>query len=1235
MFKEFDLITKKREAKLLDMAKYLPEQVYVSAIEGYRKFEKSGEPPEISWMSFFINEIGKHYSKKLSGFSLLSLVEFGLHKDKFLARRIDINHSTQSNRSVFNEAGRFALPNFQYDYPLEKEHARKLVSIIFDYFYQCDLPICNENLDHHDMSKYTQVDTYTKSLLKNFINDYAHRSCLSGKELELYGFEAYPGILYATNRDCLVMIAFKPVNAFFIDESICDLENVFDISVGFFSNTSDVYNFEYETLASFFRSYSLLLHQKELEKNIRDSIGESSLISRYWYTDGLKSITDRQDELNKEADSFAFSRTFVEQILAAKIDGVKNVQTYPFDRCFIFKDSALIDKRENGEYSENDSVTICACEAMLFKKSISENEEIKAQDNYVYEWDRFSCNIKDFDIDYTKKHIIFNQWKLDRKERAKLDHGVRNKLHAFQENEASCVDFMIYNLISHKAKKRQLLELEKECFTSEDGICYMYIKNVDLENMPTLNYFQKKYWKEVYNKDKNICKFIEKVDTRNSKVVFISYDPAKAKMKNGIKIDQKHAFTMVIIVNQDIQKNIMEINSEKEGLKTALKLIVRQKTEAAELIKMERENQKNFISNQLKVAMHGIKGRINDTYVKSELDRVIRDFSRKIKGDSLELKRIYFNQNTHEERMKQFLSTLVENTFDFDSGKSWDEVVRVAIQESVSSYCVKGKNGEILINANIYESYLPNFEILIDEITLQEAFHVIIKNAVEEAETTNDKFFSMQMNLGNIEGDSGILNIQVVNSCNPITKERLDDMNTTEDIVALNHNKSGSTGVGVGSSRRQLLSRFGEDAKIKYCMIAKNKILTSLTMPIKLREEQTLFAEDEVVSNKKTVYEIIYLEDEEANFESSCAFLSTHFPKTFIHHANTEDLKPYIYGAKVLFADINVPKHKNGDPKRTYGMKAIKAFMDANENGVTFVLSNEESTQLLESLNERGFEGSISTDLSDIKSGHVYLPSNVKSIEQLFKDYPEIENFLKPLEVDTVKEKGNTILPQSIEISEWSSLSELNCNIKKLTSGNVEPLYYMKVMELDELKKVFQIWHKSEIYIEEDEEREAISNPDIVKTLLILQSGKSLSCSILDEVLFGLKYNVLFLPKHEEEIYKKCIDIIYNYNGKISLKSNGILSSLNHDLAKYNSERIKSLRSKVMSLNIYNNIKIRKPTDFLNENTEEKLEDFSLIQEVKNNLEIHATNHKDALLEKHINNLRFYIDICKVLKGEG
>ena len=1153
-----DIIPKIKLSTTKNDIKRLPEIIYTKVVARYADTIRTEVDIDREWSSVFLQEIESHYKEQSSSFELLSIIEFGLDNREFKSKKI----STYARDTLYNNGYLNIAKNIKYNFPLEAKQSSKLLNILLEYIFQTQ----------YKDNATVKVDSYTKSMLKNFTKEFQHRDLVKGSQLGEFAFEAYPSIMFAQSSEYLIAIAIKPNNIHFIDNKVEDEDKVFNISFAIYKTSKSNINIEFEPLSSYFNSFSMFLYKEKLDANIKDSMGEAADIARYWYTQGLRNLNNMQDTFDKSTDSFDFSEAFVKEILTADVPGVKNIEVYPFDRCFIFKDSALVKNELD--------VKIIVSEASLLQKSISDDKVIKDRDNFLYEWERFYKEIKDYDIDFSNKNIEFenfdikssegaNQELISNDSRTTILSNKHDKIKDFKHDDEKAIDFMLYNLLTHNAEPKEILDLEKKYFDNDDGLCYIYNNGVNLKNMPFLKSFQEAYWKNIAQLKKgnlpeglDFDKFISEVPIDNTKVVFISYDPTRAKKSSKkITIESKHAFSILIIANWDIPKTISEIIAEKEDLNTALKLIIRQKTESAELIKYEREKQKKFILNQLRQAIHAIKGSIQDEDIKKKINDVYERFKDKLKDDQLELSEFKVNDISPKQRVSKLLKKLKDDSFNLQEPEAlWDTV---ATELDPNNFLSKELSfGKDKINFRLQESFLPDFIIKLDKITIQETFHVMLKNAVEAACNSKEKSLTIYIDVAYLSASDALLNICFINDTKPISRDRLNVMNDSFDDIAPNEEKEGSTGAGVASSRSQLQSRFGSSANIKFKLLGHTKIKSILTLPIELIQNPEYYKtveEDQDVGSK---FDILYLEDETCYIEPSVDFLNK-YNLAFKHSDSKDKLNSYWSDAKVLFTDINV--YNKGQKKRA-GIQASLEFFEQSTNGTIFILTSESPSDII-----NDFKGKIPNDkiyyenIDSIEIGNVYILVQ-KTISDACEAYPTILTLLQNLNDENKKTTLTVKAEITLDVLEVSELT------LPQTFNELKDVYSHQKTTLDDFSTIYSEWVTCEYFHPEEEMQDSISSPDIFSNLLIIpivvQQLDNLDYNRI--TLFGLKKNIILIPiLKSTSIDLNELYMFLQKNKDIDIRNIGIFSAINHDLSNIALADAEEITKQIISLDIY------------------------------------------------------------------
>ncbi|MDF1884457.1 hypothetical protein JHD49_10940 [Sulfurimonas sp. SAG-AH-194-C21] len=1045
-------------------------------------------------------------------------------------------------------------------------------------------------------------------------------------------------LLYCELEDKIIIYAIKPFNEHYIDDKVDDINIIFDITVGFFSKKRQT--LDYELLSSYFNNYSQFIYKNQLNSNIHDSIGEAAKIARYWYTEGVRLLNKNQAKYDESINSFPFSEDFVSEILAADIEGVNTIEVYPFDRCFIFENSALdIDKRSN-----DDSLDIVVTEATLLQNSLNDQKKIQERENYLYEWDRHILKTEDYDIDFSKKrieHIPFciessqniyktlavkdDSFKSNEAISIKYDTNNDTTFHDFKHDDAKAINFMLHNLIHKNAPKKDILDLEQKYFTENNGLCYIYLNGVNQDDIPLLKELQKSYWLNILQKhqtkdnilieslqdNKNLFEnFIEDVPLDNTKVVFISYDPTKVNnVKDNIKINEKNAFSMIIIANWDVPKTISDIIAEKEDLFTALKLVVRQKTEANALISQERDKQSKFVLNLLRQAIHGIKGKVKDQNTKDDIDKVYEAFRDDIKKNKIELSSYELKAKDSQERIHKlfFGDTFLLSKLKEDSQHSSMHKIYQALQHS--------NYARVKLNSNIHfifqKSFIPNFSIKVDSMVIQEALHVMLKNAIEATEKYKgqDKEIFLLLNVSYAENNKAILNFQIVNPTNGLSKERIYEMNTATDDMSIDLSKDNSTGVGVPSSRVQLESRFGKDANIRFSLITKTRIKSILSLPIALIDSD-LYIDEENFTNENEQYDVLYLEDSEKFYIQSNNFLdSSHI--NYLHSKSRQEAIAYFKDFKILFLDMNIFKNKDSDSVERIGVKIIKQVQEVNKDAIIILVSDE-----------AGMDYKVIDNTTALQQGKVYNGKS-KSIADIVERSPSLSKLMKELSTRPTEEifsPTNLLKPKKI-----NKLSDI-----KNAQENIY-IFNTVVSTLEQLDELKEEWQNIEFY-DEDNIACSLSDTDTFSSTFVIETKDIITKDNASYINYlAIKNNLLIVP---QDITLEQISVVVQQRRNSYLYPAGILNGIKHDLSDISDNKAKELKIRIETNKIYSNslqIKCFSEGAKLICSITTITELTQISRELKTLLDENLTNDKYKTLFKKYPSLEYFLSILKIV----
>jgi hypothetical protein len=442
------------------------------------------------------------------------------------------------------------------------------------------------------------VSSFYANLFKSF-EDYLIRKKMQNenlkqKELDVYT-KANPQLFSINFDDYFIIMAYSPTNEHYYNPKLPDYYKAPNISVFIYSKKNitknlNIYFFEknYYLINNYFRNVIEYMYLSEMNQNIINAMGEASLIAQYWITTSINKILNNYDkELQLARDSKLLAKLIVKHILTEKIEGVENIEIYPFDRVFYINKPLF---SNIGDETDNSNMEIIAYEALIETKIFDEKIPAKKFLNnskfYVYEWERNAYNIGLEKLNLSKKEyrkIIIDD--LPKKIPSDLEFR-------YKDDKESIMHNLVNNLFKQnkETKDNELILNYKKNYLN-NGITYIYTSGVDLKNeLETIYKIQEYYIDSIMKKNEDFYELLGLLEndrinqeefekgikdilkddySQNAKVVIFSYTPEEKELQNK-------GFTLIIITNKDIQKSQMEIKSEKDDLLTVLKLLMNQ-----------------------------------------------------------------------------------------------------------------------------------------------------------------------------------------------------------------------------------------------------------------------------------------------------------------------------------------------------------------------------------------------------------------------------------------------------------------------------------------------------------------------------------------------------------------------------------------------------------------------------------------------------------------------------------
>lgn len=913
------------------------------------------------------------------------------------------------------------------------------------------------------------LDGYFKVLLKEWKRKLELSSNLASNS------NIYPKIevLSLDSDDRLSILVVNPADENFIDDKTDESDQVFECSWFMFENIfkdnkKDLNIFTKE-MESFISRFLKECFTQNLQTNINVSTGEAADIARYWYREGVPKLFSEKSENATDIDVLDFYEKFIKDMLC-EIEGIEETEIFPFDRVFIFPNTAVDDIEKQGNDIENAIVL----EAHI--KSLHPEDK----GGYISSWEGIAEDndkplISESDLKFSKKILSKFVWNNLKEVNRAEDFGetineeskkpIFEKLNSILHKDNQHIDsnLLVGALrLSNKsqrdmadAEKNKLEQYKRDIRTKyKDGIYYTYDFGISLKDeFPMLYDLQNLYFSELYNiyskrertlkdsrrdvlnsddgfynlndiqtdklpsefrnKDKvkidSLLKdLVDKITNEfKSKVIVVSFNPEDLKNEDESKLLANQKFTMIFVADFDLIKTNGELTAETKDMEVLLNMIIRQLTND--------EKHKKAINKAITEQNKKIKG---------TLDSAVHNIKSFI-NDTDTKKKIDVVLNEAMKRLEDAQSENVEEK-EFNENDIYSNILNSLLHnDSKGNLSKQIESYEISIDdIQIIKNYtaLPKLVVKWDEFYIREAFNVMLKNSVEYtseyAKTTKYGNIILNMSISTINNND-FLTISIINNMKGISKKRFDQMNDESvERIGKDNNKDGSTGIGVAQSRIQLKG-INEFHNIKFHIIDKHTIECCMVLKIeKIIEEEDLFILDNNHNNEVQIRDedfkgILYFEDAVNNYESTIEFLTS---QNIEHQHFERKVDSYMDNATMLITDMSI-LNEHDEPDSFQGLEAIRTFKElSKQNSPICVFSDGMAATIQNDIAEHLDISKdkiliVNDDMYNItiENSYIYVVNNTKilsSKHKMIMNYIKINKEIKTIEKTIVEEKS-------------------------------------------------------------------------------------------------------------------------------------------------------------------------------------------------------------------------------------
>jgi hypothetical protein len=609
---------------------------------------------------------------------------------------------------------------------------------------------------------------------------------------------------------------------------------------------------------------------------------EHSLIARYWYLTGIEKLFI-EDEYGKSFQGMDFSEKFVEEILCAAVEEIQYLETFHFDRAFIFSRSGFraIDKDPRIMNRATSPMKLTVLEAAVESKRPQDHERfLSVMERMVKKGEQSEQPSREMYFDVTKKKIGYKtDCVIDAKGKWNLK-TVDNRRNKGLEPIIIRLDEESGDLKEDKDKIEAVMktlfvgftgkddgELQVYCqqtyqFYDADGLCFICDFPVKVKDIPALKKIQDAYfdvfferemadwerlWSDTPQNIPDLEAFKRWQEQRESKVVLVSFDPYQnlGNMDRYGKryLGENDAFTIILVADEDNGKNILDLQTEILDLRQMFLMVVRRKLREARMQKEIIRGQNKLFTTMMSSIMHRFKSYTSHQEEREEIDNMRQRFERGLTMEdySAAWREFHSIRDVSEYFLSPFINEQLWKKLSKIADKRLEDKFETACKEYLGKLIflkktenIDDKELEIIFNKN----YLPQIKVKLRDEFIKDAVMILIDNALEHAaiygqKTQNKAEIIISFHLcPQLENDLCSLEFSIINSSLPIHPERLKMLNSPDPGQSKKDTrKAASIGIGIFIARTLLQRSIGKGADIRLDNVGENYVEAKLILP--------------------------------------------------------------------------------------------------------------------------------------------------------------------------------------------------------------------------------------------------------------------------------------------------------------------------------------------------------------------------------------------------------------------
>ncbi|MEL7452671.1 MAG: hypothetical protein AAGJ50_04780, partial [Pseudomonadota bacterium] len=525
------------------------------------------------------------------------------------------------------------------------------------------------------------TDHFLRSNTLSWLNGFAaiHQdSAQNTAEEETRGdnFQSLP-VIYAGTLACAPNTAFvlavSSTDAWFVDDSIDpDIGAMPGISLGLYdvskSRRSDAQSVSdlRAVIKPFLSSLTAKLIAQSRGEVLASAAGEGSKIARWWFGKGVADLLSENTAggLSNE-DPLDFWTRFVRELLCADIPGVSATETFPFDRAFIVADTGAAPST----YSSANGIRLRALEAAIESNAPQDRFEYKVSNERTgrdletefnvtsktikYEYDFHLRRQTDGSLQISQPVLTENYTGAQNftslidvlRDRSFADTttmmersgGADQALEAMIGDDSQGDDGESHGLATRASNINALRAL-----FSREGFLYDFTQRVKFkDDYPLTHAINSAYLKltgtetgvDTAGISNNSGVSSKVIDDAEAKVVLISFEPQlsqenRRNAQTGVDTasgqyleSEQHKITIILIADEDTEKSISDLTSEREDLRLLTEMIFRQRLRDRIREVDFLEKRVEVVSSLVDMFLHKFKYHLpDDDDIRAELD---------------------------------------------------------------------------------------------------------------------------------------------------------------------------------------------------------------------------------------------------------------------------------------------------------------------------------------------------------------------------------------------------------------------------------------------------------------------------------------------------------------------------------------------------------------------------------------------------------------------------------------